>query len=111
MMLDHININVCSVFLCEAYFKGKNDTSTAKKKKNPKKQHFKEKKNTDVKSPTPKPQLQKPSAPTKQAGKGSAKQSGPVAKSINGSTTQAPKGNNKCIIAKLCVNSVSSWSD
>lgn len=109
MMLDHININVCSVFLCEAYFKGKNDTSTAKKKKKPKKQHFKEKKDTDVKSPTPKPQ--KPLASTKQAGKGSAKQSGPVAKSINGSTTQAPKGNNKYIIAKLCVNSVSSWSD
>lgn len=100
-----------SVFLCEAYFKGKNDISTAKKKKKPKKQHFKEKKGTDVKSPTPKPQLQKPSASTKQAGKGSAKQSGPVAKSINGSTSQAPKGNNKYIDAKLCLNSVSSWSD
>lgn len=74
-----------------AHFKGTNANGTAKKKKKPKKRNFKEK-DTGVKSPPPKAQQQKSPASTKQAEKGSAKQTSPGTKSINGSSLQAPKG-------------------
>lgn len=86
----NIIINRCSVFPCVAYFKGKSDTGPPKKKKKSKKQHFKQK-GADGKTPTPKSQ-QKPSPSTQKAQKGPAKLNGPKTKSINGSTTPAPKG-------------------
>lgn len=82
--------------LFSAHFKGTNSNSSPKKKKKPKKQNVKEK-DTCVKSTSPRA-LQKPTVPTKQAEKGSAKQINPGTKSINGSSVQAKKGSNVVLI-------------
>lgn len=90
----HLNIytiiNICSVFLCVAYFKGTSDIGPPKKKKKCKKKHFKER-GADEKTPTPKSQ-QKPSASTQKAPQGPAKLNGHKTQRINASTPQAPKG-------------------
>nr|XP_046230613.1 surfeit locus protein 6 [Scatophagus argus] len=73
-----------------AQFKGKSDNGPPKKRKKCKKKHFKEK-GGDQKTPPPKSQ-QKPSPSAAAAQKGPAKVNGSGARSVNGSSTQEPKG-------------------
>uniref|UniRef100_UPI0037E8E0EE surfeit locus protein 6 n=1 Tax=Semicossyphus pulcher TaxID=241346 RepID=UPI0037E8E0EE len=71
------------------HFKGKNDAGPPKKKKKCKKKHFKEK---NVEEKTPKSQKKPSPSNAAQKGPATAKQSG--SKSVNGTTTQPPKGGN-----------------
>lgn len=77
-------------FLFIAHLKGKGDSGPPQKKKKCKKKHLK-KKASDEKTQTPKSQ-QKPSSSTHKAQKVPGTLNGSKNQSINGSTTQAPKG-------------------